>query len=91
MTSLRTDSRSVVVEQRPALIIACAMSEQPAAGTRRHEFMGKSINLPTSLTEAQPNGRACIRCGGSRLPNDQSRPGASKVLSYSNAPTLRHV
>jgi alpha-D-ribose 1-methylphosphonate 5-phosphate C-P lyase len=39
-------------------------SEQPTpAGLRRHRFMGKSIDLPDHLSEAQLDGRACIHCG----------------------------
>jgi hypothetical protein len=30
-------------------------------GTRRHRFMGKLIDLPAELTEAQLDGRACVR------------------------------
>lgn len=30
---------------------------------RRHRFLGKSIDLPADLNEAQLDGRACIRCG----------------------------
>jgi hypothetical protein len=43
--------------------------EQPiAAGLRRHRFMGKSIDLHDSLTEAQLDGRACVRCGSEDTP-----------------------
>jgi len=30
---------------------------------RRHRLLGKSIDLPADLNEAQLDGRACIRCG----------------------------
>jgi hypothetical protein len=36
--------------------------------TRRHTFMGKSIDLPADLTEAQLDGRACCRCGDEHEP-----------------------
>ena len=39
------------------------MAEQVRPGFRRHSFMGKSIDLPEHLSEAQLDGRACIRCG----------------------------
>jgi hypothetical protein len=39
------------------------MAEQPPAGFRRHRFLEQSIDLPDHLTEAQLDGRACIRCG----------------------------
>jgi len=32
------------------------------SGLRRHRFMGRSIDLPAELTQAQLHGRACIRC-----------------------------
>jgi hypothetical protein len=35
----------------------------PSIGFRRHRFMGNSIELPNGLTEAQLDGRACVRCG----------------------------
>jgi hypothetical protein len=38
------------------------------SGLRRHHFMGKSIDLPDHLTEAQLDGRACIRCGDEHAP-----------------------
>jgi hypothetical protein len=46
-----------------------ASVEQESLGEymRRHQFMGRSIDLPEHLTEAQLDGRACIRCG-----NEQS-------------------
>jgi hypothetical protein len=36
---------------------------EPHARTRRHHFLGRSIDLPADLTEAQLDGRACVRCG----------------------------
>ncbi len=43
--------------------------EQPApAGLRRHLFMGRSIDLPEDLTQAQLDGRACIHCAGEDQP-----------------------
>jgi hypothetical protein len=40
------------------------MSEQPIPpGYRRHRFLFSAIDLPEQLTEAQLDGRACIRCG----------------------------
>ena len=44
------------------------MDEQPPAGIRRHHLMGKSIDLPGGATEAQLDGRACIRCGAEDQP-----------------------
>jgi len=39
-----------------------ASVEQESVGEymRRHQFMGRSIDLPEHLTEAQLDGRACI-------------------------------
>ena len=40
------------------------MAEQrPPSGFRRHHFAGDSIDLAANLTEAQLDGRACVRCG----------------------------
>jgi len=39
------------------------MAEPLHPGFRRHRFLGASINLPDKLTEAQLDGRACVRCG----------------------------
>ncbi len=46
-----------------------ASVEQESLGEymRRHQFMGRPIDPPEHLTEAQLDGRACIRCG-----NEQS-------------------
>src|SRR5579859_7939463 len=35
---------------------------------RQHQFMGRHIGLPSDLTEAQLDGRACIRCGDEHSP-----------------------
>jgi hypothetical protein len=35
---------------------------------RRRRFLGKSIDLPEDLSEAQLDGRACIRCGAEDQP-----------------------
>ena len=35
---------------------------------RRHQFMGRSIDLPSDLTEAQLDGRACVYCGAKDQP-----------------------
>jgi hypothetical protein len=35
---------------------------------RRHQFLDASIDLPEHLTEAQLDGRACIRCGDEHAP-----------------------
>jgi len=49
--------------------------EQPlAVGLRRHRFMGKSIDLPDDLTEAQLDGRACIRCAHEAEIGEAMRP-----------------
>jgi len=42
-----------------------ANAEQESLGEemRRHQFMGRSIDLPEHLTEAQLDGLACVRCG----------------------------
>ena len=51
------------------------MTEQ-RDGTRRHRFMARSIELSEEVTEAQLDGRACVRCGA----EDQSmRPGEGWV------------
>lgn len=39
------------------------MHDGPPAGLRRHRFQDASIDLPEDLTEAQLDGRACVRCG----------------------------
>jgi Zn ribbon nucleic-acid-binding protein len=36
---------------------------EQTGGTRRHRFLDASIDLPANLTEAQLDGRACVRCG----------------------------
>ena len=38
------------------------MADQPPLDTRRHQFLGKAIDLPANLTEAQLDGRAVNRC-----------------------------
>jgi hypothetical protein len=49
--------------------------EQPtSAGLRRHHVMGKSIDLPEDLTEAQLDGRACIHCGHEPQIGEAMRP-----------------
>jgi hypothetical protein len=45
-----------------SLIIRMAMTER-SDGLRRHNFMGKFIDLPDGLSEAQLDGCACSRCG----------------------------
>jgi Zn ribbon nucleic-acid-binding protein len=50
------------------------MAEQVRPGFRRHNFMGKSIDLPEHLSEAQLDGRACIRCGHEAEPGEAMRP-----------------
>ena len=50
------------------------MPEQPPAGFRRHRFLDASIDLPEHLTEAQLDGRACIRCGHEAEPGEAMRP-----------------
>jgi Zn ribbon nucleic-acid-binding protein len=50
------------------------MAEQPPAGFRRHRFLEQSIDLPDHLTEAQLDGRACIRCGHEAEPGEAMRP-----------------
>lgn len=42
------------------------MAEPLRPGFRRHRFMEQSIDLPEDLTEAQLDGRACVRCGDER-------------------------
>jgi len=36
--------------------------------TRQHHFMGKSIDLPDNLSEAQLDGCACVCCGAEDQP-----------------------
>ena len=50
------------------------MAEPLRPGFRRHSFMGKSIDLPEHLTEAQLDGRACIRCGHQAEVGEAMRP-----------------
>jgi hypothetical protein len=45
-----------------------ALGRTEAAGFRRHRFLDASIDLPEHLTEAQLDGRACIRCGDEHAP-----------------------
>ena len=44
------------------------------AGFRRHRFLEQCIDLPDHLTEAQLDGRACIRCGHEAEPGEAMRP-----------------
>jgi Zn ribbon nucleic-acid-binding protein len=39
-----------------------------SSSLRRHQFLGRSINLPADLTEAQLDGRSCVRCGAKDQP-----------------------
>lgn len=48
------------------------MTESP--GLRRHRFMGKSIDLREDLSEAQLDGRACVRCGHEPAVGEAMRP-----------------
>lgn len=41
---------------------------------RRHQFAGRSIDLPASLTEAQVDGHACVRCGHQPEVGEAMRP-----------------
>ena len=36
--------------------------------SRRHRFRGSEIDLPADLSEAQLDGRACVRCGAQDQP-----------------------
>ena len=49
----------------PHFSVTCiqSMADQPPLDTRRHQFLGKAIDLSANLTEAQLDGRACVRCG----------------------------
>lgn len=49
--------------RRPARVGAWTRVTVTERVTRRHHFTGKSIDLPADLTEAQLDGRACVRCG----------------------------
>jgi Zn ribbon nucleic-acid-binding protein len=39
------------------------MTDDQRASTRLHHFAGRTIELPTHLSEAQLDGRACVHCG----------------------------
>jgi hypothetical protein len=51
-----------------------AVTDQPPPGFRLPHFMERSIELPDNLTEAQLDGRACIRCGHEAQPGESIRP-----------------
>ncbi|HEY1296620.1 MAG TPA: hypothetical protein VGJ60_26375 [Chloroflexota bacterium] len=44
------------------------MTDQPPPGMRRHRFLDQAIDLPANLSEAQLDGRACVRCGAEDQP-----------------------
>ena len=39
------------------------MTDPSPSDTRPNPFSSKAIDLPANLTEAQLDGRACVRCG----------------------------
>jgi hypothetical protein len=50
------------------------MTDDQRTSTRLHHFAGRTVELPTRLSETQLDGRACVHCGHPPEVGESMRP-----------------